>query len=1015
MERQLLVAALAGCMNPDPQIRIAAEHALQQAKFAPGQLHGLLQVALDGAQDPAVQQAAAIAFKNGVKQGWDAEEGSRFSAEERAAVRAALPEALVVAGAATKRQLREAVKLVVYTDYPHAWPGLLGELCVGLKSLDQARVEGTLSILRVVARKYEFKDEEDRLPLLEVVNSTFPALLALFQSLLASDSGAPELAELLKLVCKIFWSSTYMEIPPPLASGEAVAAWMACIRGVIERPVPLELMPADPELRDDWAWWKAKKWALHIAYRAFNRYGSPDLCTEPADVAFASAFKRDWALPLLQACLGQLAGLAQGRYLAGRACNLILQYLTQALAFAHTWKALKPVLAELLPAVIFPMLCFTAADDELWREDPAEFVRKGYDIVEDLHSSKTAAMNFLLELCKARPKGTLDATVQHMVGQLVAYRAAGDAAAGPEAVRRADGACLALGTLAEVLKQKERYAAALEPMLLQHVVPLFASRHGHLRAKAAWLAGCFADVRFADGQGRGATFAALLQRCVAALEDPDLPVKVDAAVAVRCFLDAVDEEDLGDFRGLVPGLLTRFLQLSQEIDNEDLTFSLETVVERFAGDMAPYAAGLTAHLVEQFWRIVREEEEQGEGEDEEAEGALAAYGVLRTLSTILDAVSSRAPELYPQLEAALLPLLERYISTDGQDVFEELMQIVTYLTYYGGGISARLWGLFPRILACLDEWAPGHGTFLATKHPADLLALTNRSIERALTGDGYPVDQVACAARLAGVVLQHCRGRVDACVAPYVTLVLRALVGSEDEELTCSLLLLAADLLYYDAALTLRAAEPAALGPLFVALTRAIEARQRRDDPGARSASSVLGLAAVLALPEGAAPAEVAAGAPQLVRAAVRLLVAIKGQEERLEARAAAAREDEDFDPARHAPADAAARPPEEEESDEDEDRLRRRLGEDWSDDEDDEGSDWWSDEEEAEIQSPIDAVDPFVFFADAMGALGAASPARLQAVMGALEPALQAAVQGMSAYAAQLKLEQAAAGQPQG
>ena len=30
MERQLLVAALAGCMNPDPQIRIAAEHALQQ-------------------------------------------------------------------------------------------------------------------------------------------------------------------------------------------------------------------------------------------------------------------------------------------------------------------------------------------------------------------------------------------------------------------------------------------------------------------------------------------------------------------------------------------------------------------------------------------------------------------------------------------------------------------------------------------------------------------------------------------------------------------------------------------------------------------------------------------------------------------------------------------------------------------------------------------------------------------------------------------------------------------------
>ena len=32
-------------------------------------------------------------------------------------------------------------------------------------------------------------------------------------------------------------------------------------------------------------------------------------------------------------------------------------------------------------------------------------------------------------------------------------------------------------------------------MLLQHVVPLFDSPHGHLRAKACWLAGHYADVR----------------------------------------------------------------------------------------------------------------------------------------------------------------------------------------------------------------------------------------------------------------------------------------------------------------------------------------------------------------------------------------------------------------------------------------------------------------------------------------------------------------------------------------
>lgn len=36
-------------------------------------------------------------------------------------------------------------------------------------------------------------------------------------------------------------------------------------------------------------------------------------------------------------------------------------------------------------------------------------------------------------------------------------------------------------------------------------------------AKACWLAGNYADIEFGDGQGRGPTFSALLQRVVAAI------------------------------------------------------------------------------------------------------------------------------------------------------------------------------------------------------------------------------------------------------------------------------------------------------------------------------------------------------------------------------------------------------------------------------------------------------------------------------------------------------------------
>ncbi len=62
-------------------------------------------------------------------------------------------------------------------------------------------------------------------------------------------------------------------------------------------------------------------------------------------------------------------------------------------------------------------------------------------------------------------------------------------------------------------------------MLMTHVAPLFRSPHGHLRAKAAWVSGVYADIKFAGGYGGGAHFQALFRAIVAALADTELPVR----------------------------------------------------------------------------------------------------------------------------------------------------------------------------------------------------------------------------------------------------------------------------------------------------------------------------------------------------------------------------------------------------------------------------------------------------------------------------------------------------------
>ncbi len=43
-----------------------------------------------------------------------------------------------------------------------------------------------------------------------------------------------------------------------------------------------------------------------------------------------------------------------------------------------TYQLLKPRLDVVLFEIIFPLMCFNDTDDRLWREDPHEYVRKGY-------------------------------------------------------------------------------------------------------------------------------------------------------------------------------------------------------------------------------------------------------------------------------------------------------------------------------------------------------------------------------------------------------------------------------------------------------------------------------------------------------------------------------------------------------------------------------------------------------------------------------------------------------------
>nr|GEU70293.1 importin beta-like SAD2 [Tanacetum cinerariifolium] len=105
-----------------------------------------------------------------------------------------------------RAQLGECLKTIIHADYPKQWPGLLQWVT---HNLQDQQVYGALFVLRNLARKYKFKSDDERTQVYHVVEETFPHLLNIFSRLVQIPNLPIEVADLIKLICKIYWSSIY--------------------------------------------------------------------------------------------------------------------------------------------------------------------------------------------------------------------------------------------------------------------------------------------------------------------------------------------------------------------------------------------------------------------------------------------------------------------------------------------------------------------------------------------------------------------------------------------------------------------------------------------------------------------------------------------------------------------------------------------------------------------------------------------------------------------------------------
>jgi len=453
------------------------------------------------------------------------------------------------------------------------------------------------------------------------------------------------------------------------------------------------------------------------------------------------------------------------------------------------WVHLKPHMETLISHMLFPILCQSDEDLELFQDDPAEYLHRKLNFYEEVSAPDIAATNFLNTLTKSRRKQTF--VVLQFVNNIVnKYESAPDDQKDP---REKEGALRMIGTLAPViLGKKSPIADQVELFFVRHVFPEFRSPHGFLRARACDTLEKFERLDFKDPQNLVVIYRNILD----SMADSELPVRVEAALALQPLIR--HEVIRAAMQQNIPVIMQQLLKLANEVDVDALANVMEDFVEVFAQELTPFAVALCEQLRDTYLRIVKDLLERNQQKDEEGlygdfldDKSITALGVLQTIGTLILTLES-TPDVLLHLETILTPLITITLENKLYDLYNEVFEIIDSCTFAAKSISPTMWHAFELIHRTfkagaelyLEDMLPALENFVT--YGADTLVQNSAYLEavvdmvRVIFKDDKVggVDRI-CGCKLAEIIMLSLRGHIDAYVPELVQLAMVHLTSEE--------------------------------------------------------------------------------------------------------------------------------------------------------------------------------------------------------------------------------------------
>ncbi|KAK4053547.1 Nonsense-mediated mRNA decay protein 5 [Microbotryomycetes sp. JL201] len=797
MDADTLFRVFEASFSQDPNVRIQAELELRKLEQAAGLVSVLVQlIAPPSHASAVVKLAAAIYLKNRVKQAWrsrpadGATAAATIPAEDKHSLKQHLLPLLAELSAdqqsaQVKAQVAEVLDKVVAIDFPDEWPTLTDEINQLLQG-SEAQVEAGLTATNCVfsSLRYNGRPAENDNVLASLVTLLLPRLLALSQKILEptpTDAGSLSLqGSLAKLIVKSYKNSISHVLTEAHQSNEMLVPWGTLLLQIVQRQIPLELLPEDADERDKHPWAKTKKWACFSLNKLFERYGNPS--SLPSNMKqrygpFAERFIAQFAPEIVKVYMGVVERIVSGEWQARKVQHYLLGFFEECVKPKATWTLVKPHILDFVQQFVFPLACLTDEEVEMFSDDPQEFARTHFgDFVQDTYSSPQAsALAFVTTLVDVRPQHTLKPLLNFIQEVSSKYPAETTA-------RQKDGALRLLACVAGTAVKAKKIAPMMESFFTTHILPEFKSPHGFLRYRVCEVVERYEanDMKWSKRENLETTLRALMD-CVT---DSELPVRIQAAIALP---ELVRYEDIR--ASMVPNIgriIQELLKLSNEVDLDALTNTTRSLVSEFQDE------------TESFSRLVRESLEARERDPEfeslnfDDEKMLVQMNILKTIEQLTS--SLEGTELLDKVEATIAPALEVVIRNHMVELYDEVFEILDSLTFFQKKINPIMWPIFEATYATFMSDAMDYVHEMSgfidncVTYGSDVLS-TNTEYRKMIldvyneimTSTRLGAEDRVVACKLADSMLLNMRGQIDEALPPIVEKSMTFILSTNDD------------------------------------------------------------------------------------------------------------------------------------------------------------------------------------------------------------------------------------------